>query len=522
MDSIAPIEQSGLSYIGNNTYHPTPDLTSYIDDSLPIRLALNLDSTAGHTPDAGMTLIGEVTSTVGRDAGIRIYQDDSSIDASESTGTRGFTPSSTSGRITGTIILAPPRDDAPSSLTVAAVSELSSGNSGTVSVAAPSGTTTGSLLLAMIEWDSYAGSITPVSDWEELVLDISDSNRDFWVGYRIVEGGDPDPYTWNFGTVRRHAAVILRLEGFVDSPSIIASAGSFYSSGSVYSFLTPTIEATSPPYGFVYFALFASDAMGYISPPESGELVAYAEQPGNDASINAFLGKIAQRASGTTPARNISVRSSTDALAVTVAVQILAAAINGSAELTATSTIVVDAIVIPEISSHLTATASASATASVSGAPVDGQADLEGEGFVTAEGSITTFLGSGFSPYLSEKMLEMTFRGIPFTPVTTVYLAFCTSDESSITELPAVNGYSRQVVSFGAPENSGTKTQVTNVNSLTFGPATTAWPDITHYQLRDAPTGGNLLYQFPISPWRDNIDGDVFSFDPNGLRVQLD
>jgi len=176
---------------------------------------------------------------------------------------------------------------------------------------------------------------------------------------------------------------------------------------------------------------------------------------------------------------------------------------------------------VPPVTADLTATSTIVVSASVSGAPVDGQADIEGEGFIVASGLITIPVSTGFSSYLAEKLLGLTLLGSTYTPVTTVYLALCTSPIG--TEIPAANGYSRQVVSFGNPTPEGTATKVTNDNAVSFGIATDAWPDVTHVAYCDAPEDGNRLYFGEMeSAILDVLEGDTLMFASDALSIRLD
>lgn len=62
-------------------------------------------------------------------------------------------------------------------------------------------------------------------------------------------------------------------------------------------------------------------------------------------------------------------------------------------------------------------------------------------------------------------------------------------DDDTGTEVSG-NGYQRQPVTFSAASNR----QIVNSNQVEFPEATGPWGTITHFGLRDAQTGGNLLF----------------------------
>ena len=95
----------------------------------------------------------------------------------------------------------------------------------------------------------------------------------------------------------------------------------------------------------------------------------------------------------------------------------------------------------------------------------------------------------------ANKMLDA-LTGRATQTAQTTYLALCTTaptDSAGGTELTAAgtNGYSRQSVTWAAP--SGDPSSTSNSNALTFGPFSSDLGNVTHAQLMDATTGGNVL-----------------------------
>lgn len=99
---------------------------------------------------------------------------------------------------------------------------------------------------------------------------------------------------------------------------------------------------------------------------------------------------------------------------------------------------------------------------------------------------------AGISNFLTHKLLDHVLRGVTYSPPSTVYMALYTSnpgDGDTGTEVSG-NGYQRQSVTFSAASNR----RIVNSNQVEFPEATGPWGTITHFGLRDAQTGGNLLF----------------------------
>ncbi len=100
------------------------------------------------------------------------------------------------------------------------------------------------------------------------------------------------------------------------------------------------------------------------------------------------------------------------------------------------------------------------------------------------------------SAYLRKKIIEHVLGIAGYTSPTNVYLALYTSDPTVADTGVEVTGgsYARQQLSFGA-ESGGVIASSGN-ETFTDMPACT----VTHWGLRDASSGGNLLYfgQFDI------------------------
>jgi hypothetical protein len=100
-----------------------------------------------------------------------------------------------------------------------------------------------------------------------------------------------------------------------------------------------------------------------------------------------------------------------------------------------------------------------------------------------------------------------------------VYVALYTTDPTDAdtgTEVSG-NGYARQSVTFGAPSNGAS----VNSGAVEFPQATGSWGTIAYIGLRDASSGGNLLYHSPLDASKTISTGDVFRISAGNLSVTL-
>ena len=123
------------------------------------------------------------------------------------------------------------------------------------------------------------------------------------------------------------------------------------------------------------------------------------------------------------------------------------------------------------------------------------------------------------SNYLENALINATLRNTSYTSPATVYMALYTTDPTDAdtgTEISG-NGYARQSVTFGAPSNGAS----TNSAAVEFPQATGSWGTIAYIGLRDASSGGNLLYHSPLDASKTISTGDVFRISAGNLSVTL-
>lgn len=126
---------------------------------------------------------------------------------------------------------------------------------------------------------------------------------------------------------------------------------------------------------------------------------------------------------------------------------------------------------------------------------------------------------AAMSNYLENALINAVLRNTSFTSPATVYVALYTSDPTDADSGTEVSGgsYARQAVTFGAPSNG----VVTNNGTVTFPTATGSWGIVTHFGIRDASSGGNLLFYGALTVSKTVTTNDVLIFATNDISVTL-
>lgn len=126
---------------------------------------------------------------------------------------------------------------------------------------------------------------------------------------------------------------------------------------------------------------------------------------------------------------------------------------------------------------------------------------------------------SEFSNYLENALVNAVLRATTYTSPATIYVALYTTDPTDAdtgTEISG-NAYARQSVTFSAPSNGATS----NSAAVEFPQATGSWGTVAYLGLRDASTGGNLLFHTPLDASKTISTGDVFRIAAGSLTVTL-
>lgn len=147
---------------------------------------------------------------------------------------------------------------------------------------------------------------------------------------------------------------------------------------------------------------------------------------------------------------------------------------------------------------------------------------------------------AGMTNYLRNKIVDWLHRGQSFTPPATMYVRLCSTAPNAAVSGTELSGTGYAAVAIAASlttwaatnadgstvnPSSGTNGTTSNVATINFGTAGSAWGTASHWELWDAPTGGNRLFYGVIvdpsgTPTPRSIgNGDPVSFPANSLRV---
>lgn len=126
---------------------------------------------------------------------------------------------------------------------------------------------------------------------------------------------------------------------------------------------------------------------------------------------------------------------------------------------------------------------------------------------------------AGISTYLANKLLDHSLRNVSYTPPATVYVALYKSDPTAADTGTEVSGgsYARQQVTFNVASGG----QITNNADIIFPTATASWGTVTHIGIRDAATGGNLLYFSALNISKTIDAGDQLKIPAGQLVINM-
>lgn len=142
---------------------------------------------------------------------------------------------------------------------------------------------------------------------------------------------------------------------------------------------------------------------------------------------------------------------------------------------------------------------------------------------------------AALSDYLENKIVDHILRATPFTAPATVYVGLLTaapSDTGGGTEVTG-GSYARVAVTSATTAwngthgtttgaSSGTDGTIENAATITFPTPSASWGTVTHWGVYDAATGGNLLFQAPLTVAKTINIGDAVSFAAGALSLQID
>jgi hypothetical protein len=124
------------------------------------------------------------------------------------------------------------------------------------------------------------------------------------------------------------------------------------------------------------------------------------------------------------------------------------------------------------------------------------------------------------SNYLENALLDHVLGSKSYTKPSSLYVALYTAnptDNDTATEVSG-SGYARQKVTFGTASNGS----ISNSADITFPVATGSWGIVSHIGIRDASTGGNLLFSGALSSSQTIVANNQLIIKAGQLTITLD
>lgn len=131
---------------------------------------------------------------------------------------------------------------------------------------------------------------------------------------------------------------------------------------------------------------------------------------------------------------------------------------------------------------------------------------------------------SAASNWLEESILNHFFRNTAVSPPTTLYLALYINDPTDADTGTEVSGgaYQRKQITFGTPTQTGDKGVISNDQKVEFDIATTDWGNVSHWGIRSASTGGNLLCKGSFSRVENVLTGNRLTVETGNIQVTME
>lgn len=128
------------------------------------------------------------------------------------------------------------------------------------------------------------------------------------------------------------------------------------------------------------------------------------------------------------------------------------------------------------------------------------------------------------SNYLEEAVLNHFFRNGNVASPPQLFLALYISDPTDNDTGTEVAGgaYVRQPINFIAPVQTSGKATIQNESEIRYPVATADWGTVTHFGIRTAQTGGNLLACAAVPLPKLIENGDEAKFNAYALTVTID
>lgn len=127
------------------------------------------------------------------------------------------------------------------------------------------------------------------------------------------------------------------------------------------------------------------------------------------------------------------------------------------------------------------------------------------------------------SNYLEESLLNSIINSGTYTGSQTLWVALYTTAPTDSDMGIEVNGgdYKRVQVVFSDVEQINGKATVENVEEVAFPVASSDWGTVTHVGIRDAETGGNLLFHKAVNNPRTILSNDRVRFLSGEIKIDL-
>ena len=128
------------------------------------------------------------------------------------------------------------------------------------------------------------------------------------------------------------------------------------------------------------------------------------------------------------------------------------------------------------------------------------------------------------STHLEHATLNHFFRGETAPAPTAHFLALYISDptDDDIGTEISVGGYIRQPITFTEPVQVNGKGTISNNTQISFPEATERYPEVSHWGVRDAETGGVLLAHAPMAVSRPIEIGDEAKINIGKIVIAID
>lgn len=128
------------------------------------------------------------------------------------------------------------------------------------------------------------------------------------------------------------------------------------------------------------------------------------------------------------------------------------------------------------------------------------------------------------SNWLEDAILNYFFRGSSVNQPQQIYLALYINDPTDTDIGTEVSGgsYTRQQVSFGPPTQTSDRGVISNDEKIEFANATTDWGNVSHWGLRNAVTGGQLLCRGSFNRVENVVTGNKFTIEVGNLQVTME